>query len=545
MKNFFDRLNEKVKTDPASAAVIYYSDHASGPIECSYRRLISDVARTSEVLDEVCGSRSLVLIIAHEPIEQLKLWLAAIWSGRTPGILTPPTPKLEKQKYRYDLERTLEAYPEAQIIAGKGALTGFEIEDQRLFEWLGLDSQGCGTAELAPAIWSANQSLIFQQSSGTTGARKGMFVSYEKACRHTSIYSEFIQVSGHDKIVSWLPLYHDMGLVACLLTAIYNGIPLVLTSPFVWLKRPAWLFEAIQSHQATLTWMPNFAFKFLMDRVDPSLLAPDTLKSLRMAINCSEPVQATVMDEFSGTFCRAGLRQKVVSSSYAMAENTFAVCQVPPGVAPVIEYVDSEILKNERRAVQSIAGKPFISSGTVMPETELKVTNDGVPCPDGTVGEIHIKGSYRIESYKGVGEDQNAVFLDDGWFATGDIGYERGGNVFVIGRTKDVIVRAGRNYDPGEFEQVLASISHLQPGRWAVFGVFNEQEGTDDIVMLAEKTDEGGDDRLIRKEIVQRCNGSVGLAPQVVRFVPSGWLVKSSSGKISRASCRERYRTLM
>jgi len=350
-----------------------------------------------------------------------------------------------------------------------------------------------------------------------------------------------IALRDDDVIVSWLPLYHDMGLVGCLLQAVYTATPLVLTSPFVWLERPEWLFEAIHRHQGTLCWLPNFAFTLLADRVKAAARPPDMLASLRLVTSCSEPVTASALERFGDAFAAIGFRPEALSSSYALAENTFAATQSRPGRGVRIETVDRSLLESGMVAVPAADGVRQASSGETLANTRARVRRDGVIRGEGEVGDIELRSDCLLEGYFGIGADIPA-FTDDGWYRTGDYGYIRDGQCFVIGRRNDVIIRAGRNIHPADLEGELDGLPGLKPGRVAAFGVFNPHEETEDVVVVAEfAADRVNDLDAIARAVRARLAERFDLAPQRVEIVRPNWLVKSSSGKISRAGCREKY----
>jgi acyl-CoA synthetase (AMP-forming)/AMP-acid ligase II len=250
------------------------------------------------------------------------------------------------------------------------------------------------------------------------------------------------------------------------------------------------------------------------------------LTSLRAVIDCSEPVLPRSLEAFAAQFAALGLEPNALSSCYAMAENTFAVTQTPPGRAVAIDVVD---------------GRPYAGSGRVIEGTEVRIlAEDGRTCEDRETGEIAIYSTCLMRGYEGAGAE-SAGFDAGGWFHTGDLGYMVAGELFVIGRKKDIIIRAGRNLDPSIFEAAVSAVPGVKPGRVVALGVPNEREGTDDLVIVAERTGDGSDDDAIRSLILGACEAEAGTVPQKIALVDAGWLAKSSSGKISRAACRTKY----
>jgi acetyltransferase-like isoleucine patch superfamily enzyme/acyl carrier protein len=323
--------------------------------------------------------------------------------------------------------------------------------------------------------------------------------------------------------------------------AVYQGTPLVQTSPFVWLQKPDWLVAAIRDHRGTLCWLPNFAFNLLADRVSPAALQSDALGSLRAVVSCSEPVAAASLERFHEAFAPIGLRREALSSSYALAENTFAATQSPPGAGVKIEHINRAKLEVEHAAVADPAGIAVASSGRAISNTRIRLRQGERICADGEVGDIEISSDCQFDGYFGVGAGKPA-FTADGWYITGDYGYQRDGEFFVLGRRDDLIIRAGRNLHPADIERVLDGEPEIKAGRVAAFGLFNEGEGTEDVVVLAQFGGSRVSDLDAIARSAQDClSAALGVAAQRVEIVRPNWLVKSSSGKISRAGCRAKY----
>ncbi|MDP6705405.1 MAG: AMP-binding protein [Alphaproteobacteria bacterium] len=541
---FFACFDRMVREAPERTAIFHY-ESAGRVTTLSYGRMAATVARRAATLAQISEAGELVFIIETDVSEQILWWLAGQRAGLVPGILTPPTPKLPQEKYAADLAAILAAHRHAVVVHGGGVFERPPGEGRYYDAGLlrALEATAAGRRRLEQRGRAASEPFIFQQSSGTTGLRKGVLLSEAAVTAQLQAYGRAIAVTPDDVIVSWLPLYHDMGFVACLLGALYWGLPLVTTSPFVWLRRPDWLFRAVETHGGSLCWLPNFAFNLMVDRVAPAGFDADALKSLRLLVDCSEPVLPSSIEGFEQRFAAIGLGRGVVSSSYAMAENTFALTQTPPGAPVVVECVDAERLDRDGIAVPRARGRRLASSGRVIPGTEVRIMHDGVACDAATVGEIEVRGDCLMSGYFGLGAERSAID-GEGWFRTGDTGYLRDGDLFVIGREKDIIIRAGRNIDPTRLEAAAGAIPGVKPGRAVAFAVSNAAEGTEDIIMIVESEEAAEKTAVlrIRAALIEAWHLEIGMAPQAVRVVPVGWLVKSSSGKISRELCRARYR---
>ena len=531
-------LTERLAERPDAAAIVNYPTARSHDV-LSWRELGAQAAARATWLRERGSASARIFIIDHDPLAQVLWWLGSLMAGAVPGILTPPTAKLDMTRYRRELDLLLATYPEALVLYGNRVF-GEPQEGGRFFnvaDWT--PSNGILPTFLRDA--DPAEPAIFQQSSGTTGLRKGIVLSERAVVNQLRSYAQSLHVTSEDRILCWLPLYHDMGLIGCLALAINAGVTLVLTSPFVWLRAPEWWVQAAAEHRPTLSWLPNFAFNLMVDRVNGTRFSGDALSSLRAVIDCSEPVLPSSLRAFAQKFGPLGLAPNALSSCYAMAENTFAVTQTPPGRQVAVETVDSEVLERDAQAVNAAAGRSVAGSGSVIPGTELRIADTaGRTRGEREVGEIVIHSTCLMEGYEGAGVDGSG-FDADGWFWTGDLGYLSAGELFVIGRKKDIIIRAGRNLDPSLFESAVSAVRGVRPGRVVAIGVPNEREGTDDLVIIAERSDDGSTDDEIRTGILGACEAQAGTVPQKISIVDSGWLAKSSSGKVSRAACRTKY----
>ena len=378
-----------------------------------------------------------------------------------------------------------------------------------------------------------------QFSSGTTGAKKGVEISHRALLWHVDHYAEAIELNQQDKIASWLPLYHDMGLVACCWLPFLTGTPLVAMSPFDWVKRPSLLFKAIEEYECTLSWLPNFAYN-LLARSSPNGV---DLRSLRGLINCSEPILHSSHSNFQTRFSSCGFEPKSFCASYAMAENTFAVTSGGFREPLLVETVDRLKLSGEGWAQLIDPREPnalsVVSSGTPLSDTQISIVKEsGDPCDEGEVGIIEIKSPSLFKGYLGKG----SALSSRGTFSTGDLGYLRGDHLFVLGRADDLIIVAGNNILPQDIETIINQVDGTIPGRNVAIGVDSEEAGTQQLVVLVEThLQDTAEREELKSELVSRIVSGSGVRPSDVYLVPHMWLRKSTSGKISRRINKERY----
>jgi acyl-CoA synthetase (AMP-forming)/AMP-acid ligase II len=348
-----------------------------------------------------------------------------------------------------------------------------------------------------------------------------------------------------DGIVSWLPLYHDMGLIACLYFPLCTGIPSLHFSASDWLLSPERLFYYIQEYRASLCWLPNFAFSYLAQCKD-MMESSYSLAHVRAWINCSEPVRHGSISDFAKKFGDWGVVPEALQSCYAMAENVFAVTKSTSGKFPSTiarSRVAATSLSYGAEAFELI-DDVYVSSGRCLEGMRVRVIGaDGLRCADLAAGEIQLQTSCLFEGYWEYGGFRRDAFTEDGWYRTGDFGFLGDGELFVIGRTNDIIIVAGQNIFPEDVEVIAAQVAGVYPGRIVAFGVDNDELGTQSIAVVAEMKDEfdAASAECMEREIRSLVVAALGVAPRDVSVVPRRWIIKSTAGKISRRDTRERF----
>ena len=389
---------------------------------------------------------------------------------------------------------------------------------------------------------------VLQHSSGTTGLKKGVMLSNAAIMQQVEFYSKALEINESDIIVSWLPVYHDMGFVACFLTPLILGLTVVMLDPFHWVSRPRILLDAIARFKGSFCWLPNFAFDHLVRTCPMGSDAP-RLDSVRAFVNCSEPCQAETFARFAAHFVEAGLRHDALRVCYAMAEATFAVTQTPVGESAHVLTVDGSFLYSDGLVapVSDGAGDSalrLLSAGRPLIGVDLEVRDsEGKPLPPGKVGEIHLRSLSLFTGYYRM-PVETAERLVDGWYATHDRGFMWDDELYVLGRVDDLIIVAGRNFHAVEVEAVVNEVRGVKPGRAVAFGVANALRGTADLVIVAERnefSDAANGNLEIRRSIREAVFQTFNIYPAEVAVVTPGWLQKTTSGKIERRSNVERW----
>ncbi len=389
---------------------------------------------------------------------------------------------------------------------------------------------------------SSDDTAFLQHSSGTTGLKKGVMLSHRAVCDHVDAIAAALALTERDKLVSWLPLYHDMGLIGCLILPAVLGLTVVTLDPFAWVRRPASLLDAITAHRPSIIWQPNFAFHLLM-RAAGSAEKYD-LSSLRAILDCSEPCKAATLEAFRSHFAAAKLPANACQVSYGMAENVFLATITPLGRDPRSLDIDMGIFMNESRAVPSAdeaTSLSVISCGVALPGVALRIlAADGAVLDDGLIGEVAVHSSTLFNGYYRI--ETPAEKWHQGWYRTGDLGFLDQGELFVTGRKDDLMIIHGKNVYAHDVEFTINNHCAVKPGRVVAVAPFNPQSGSQALVALVEaETSDPAERAALSQSIKNAVNAEFSLALYEVMIVDLGWLVKTTSGKISRKENLRRY----
>ncbi len=388
---------------------------------------------------------------------------------------------------------------------------------------------------------------LIQYTSGSTGDPKGALLSHWNLLSNIRAIGEALDLKPTDVGVSWLPLYHDMGLIGCWLTPLVFGFPITIMSPLTFLSRPELWLWAIHSRRATLSAAPNFGYELCVRKIREEALEGLDLSSWRGALNGAEPVSADTVDRFSRRFAAYGFRPQIMTPVYGLAESSLALSIPPIGRGPRIERISRDPFENERRATPASDNDKtalrFISAGPPLPGCELRVVDEqGKELPERVEGALHFRGPSTMKGYFRNREATESISKPGGWLDSGDRAFVVEGEYFITGRAKDIIIRAGRNLYPPAIEEVVADVEGVRRGCVVAFGVSDPRLGTEKVVVVAEARVEGDDaKKQLALTIQQRLTESLGIGADDVLVVPPRTVPKTSSGKLRRSSCRSQY----
>ncbi len=508
-------------------------------------------AESAAFAREDVGPGDRVVLIMPQGIPAMTTLVGAMMLGAVPAFLAYPNFKVEPSKYRSGLAGVTanlsakavvidESFPDEMLecvsLASEAKLlrAGHKRDDLQQ-----LNNAGEAYAQIRP------DSLAFiQHSAGTTGLQKGVALTHAAVLRQVDHLSEALKIDcSSDRVYNWLPLYHDMGLIAAFMLPLVCHVPIVMQSPLDWVMQPESMLQVVSEYKCTLAWMPNFAFQFVPRRTPQSRWEDYDLSSLRLLINCSEPIRASSMSEFRKAF---KIGEGVLQSSYAMAEDVFAVTESNIERGPVTIWTDGQQFRSVHRIIEVPPENPgavsFTSSGRLLPNQRVKILSDsGETLGDACVGEIAIQSDCLFDGYYNR-PDLTTQVLVDGWYHSGDLGFVLNDQLYVVGRKKDLLIIGGENIYPQDIEEIVSAHPAIHDGRVIAMGVYNPSLGTEDVIIAAEVEREEllSDAVMFEQEIRSRVVAGLGIAVRTILLKPPKWIVKSTAGKAARSATREK-----
>jgi 1-acyl-sn-glycerol-3-phosphate acyltransferase len=393
-----------------------------------------------------------------------------------------------------------------------------------------------------PCLKSGDMAFL-QYTSGSTGQPKGVILTHANLLANIRVIGDALHIDDTDVVVSWLPLYHDMGLIGSLMGSLYYACPLVLMSPLDFITRPQRWLWAIHRYRGTLSASPNFGYELCLRRLKEESMEGLDLSSWRVALNGAEQVSAATIERFSDRFGPHGFRPETMMPVYGLAENALGVTFPPLGRRPLIDSIQRDELMHHGRAVpagEGVTPLRVVACGQPLAQHEVRITDEGGrELPDRQVGRLQFRGASACSGYFRNAEATRELFNGD-WLDSGDLAYADEGDIYVTGRAKDLVIRAGRNIAPSELEEAISGVAGIRKGRVAVFGSADPNTGTERLIVLAETREPGQADGL-RRTINALAVDLVGTPPDDIRLVAPGTVLKTSSGKIRRQANREIY----
>ena len=524
---------------------------AAEPVTVTHRGLLEGaqaIAAGLELRGLTVGA--VVALMLPTSIEYLHAFFGVLLAGGTPVPLYPPS-------HRSQLQEHVERHTRILANAGAEILLTFPAARpvaRRLQSKVRGLRQVLGVAEIAEPAYAAalppatppDSIALLQYTSGSTGEPKGVVLTHTHLLANIRVMGRAIEAGNNDVFVSWLPLYHDMGLIGAWLASLYFGCRLILMPPTAFLARPVRWLRAIHEHHGTLSAAPNFGYELAARRVTDDELRGLDLSSLRVMFNGAEPVSSETLERFQQRFAPCGLRPQAMTPVYGLAEAGVGLTFPTVGRTPVVDHIDRTLLARgaEARAVPETAtdAASFVSCGRPLPGYRLRVVDErGLEVAERNEGNLQFTGPSATSGYYR-NPAATASLLCGEWRNTGDRGYLAGGELYVTGRTKDIVIRRGRHIYPEEIERAVGEIEGVRRGCVAVLGTQERESGTERLIILAEthETDPVRRRELTRR-ITERVTGAVGEpADEIVLLEPRS-VLKTSSGKLRRAATRQAF----
>jgi 1-acyl-sn-glycerol-3-phosphate acyltransferase len=386
---------------------------------------------------------------------------------------------------------------------------------------------------------------FLQYTSGSTGDPKGVVLTHANLLANIRSIVAGIELQPEDVAVSWLPLYHDMGLIGAWFVPLFSGNPVVVMSPLAFLSRPERWLQAIHRHRGTMSPAPNFAFELCVRKIADKDLQGLDLSSWRAALNGAEPVRADTIERFAARFAPYGFRREALVPVYGLAEASLGVSAPKIGSGCKVDRIERKAFEAEGRAIPAAPGDraalEFVSAGRPLPDVEVRiVASDGSEAGERTEGRLWFRGPSATSGYYRNPEATRELMREGGWLDSGDRAYWADGEIYITGRAKDVIIKAGRNLYPHEIEEVAGRVAGVRAGCVVAFGAPDERSGTERLVVVGEVR-HGAEAKRIVAEITRAVDQAMGMPPDVVEMLPPQSIPKTSSGKLRRSETRRLY----
>lgn len=547
-RTLIDVLRWHAETDPTRVHVVLRLDD-EGERHITYGELWTGAGVVAAGLRArgIARGESVALMLRTEP-GFFAAFFGVLLAGGVPVPIYPPSRpgRLEEYAARQvkildnAQARLLVTFAEVERIAGL-----LRARVRSLAGVTTLERLAGAPAAPPPAVGAEDPALI-QYTSGSTGDPKGVLLSHANLLANIRALGRALGVRPDDVCVSWLPLYHDMGLIGMWLGSLYHGLPVVILPPLAFLARPARWLRAISAHRATISAAPNFAFDLCVKRLADADLEGVDLGSWRLALNGSEAVSPETIERFTRRFAPRGFRAEAMCPVYGLAESSVGLTMSPPGRGPLVDRVRRTTFERARRAETAAPGEPsplaFVSCGAPLPGHDLRIVDaSGVSVPERVEGRVEFRGPSVTSGYFRNPEATAAV-VRDGWMDSGDLGYHAAGELYVTGRRKDVIIKAGRNLYPQEVEELVGDVPGVRKGCVAAFGVGDPAIGTERLIVVAETRAPAPEERARLEAVVrERVVEALGLPPDTVLMAAPGSVLKTSSGKIRRSATRDAW----
>lgn len=546
-----DAMRRRYETTPKRTHIRFYQDDESGE-EISFElcwKKSSSLALGLSLAGIQEGER--VAIMLPTCAEYFYSFIGTLMLGAVPVPVYPP---VQKSQLKEHVERHIKIFNNCEaklLIAPQGieALSAhFKRKSKTLKTVRTPESLMAEPAkDLIPARRSGEDLALIQYTSGSTGDPKGVALTNQQILENIRSMGEALKITPNEVIASWLPLYHDMGLIGSWMGAFYFGAPLILMTPQEFIARPSRWLWAIHRYGVTLSASPNFGYELCVKRAKIHDLEGLDLSTWRAALNGAEPVSAATLRSFAKTFSPYGFDEKALMPVYGLAENAVGLCFPPLNSIANIKKFDRDLLLKEEKAMVLKTSTDLLpvelpSCGKPLPGNRIRIVGEaGETLDEDIVGEIEFKGSSTTTGYFHNPQKTRELFHGR-WARTGDLGFIHSGELYISGRKKDLIIKAGRNIHPQELEEAIGNLAGVRKGCVAVFAVTNVLGEEPKLIVAAETREK---DPVLKKRMMKVITklGRDILEVNVDETIllPPHSVLKTSSGKIRRAATKEAY----
>jgi len=548
-KTLLEVLDWHVEQHPERPHIQLYQDEG-GDESLNYRQLKTGAAKIAAGMQQAgLQPAEPVAIMLPSGADYFYSFFGVLMAGGIPVPVYPPArpSQLEDHMLRH-----------ARILANCLAVTLITVPEARKVARL-LKAQVPGlkhivtVAELmtssaiaAPPALSGNDIAFLQYTSGSTGNPKGVVLTHANLLANIRAMGQTVRVTSEDVFVSWLPLYHDMGLIGAWLGSLYYAMLLVVMPPLSFLARPERWLWTIHRYRGTLSASPNFGYEYCLKRLKDEDLQGLDLSCWRAAFNGAEAISPDTLQQFEARFVNYGFHAEAMMPVYGLAESSVGLAFPPLNRGPVIDQIERSTFMRSGQANpepgSGLHALRFVSSGLPLPGHQIRIVDTaGQELPERQEGRLEFRGPSSTSGYYRDADNTRKLFHQD-WLDSGDLAYIANGEIYITGRIKDIIIRAGRNIYPHELEEAIGNIPGIRTGRVAVFGSMDTRTATERLIVLAETRSKDAVEReQLRTGINTLATDLVGAPSDEVVLAPPGTVLKTSSGKIRRAASRELF----
>ena len=552
-KTLTDVLHWQAQTCPERTQIFLRQDDGSEhPI--TYAGLWNRAVVVAMALrDRGIGRRDTVTIMLRTEVDFFPAFFGTLLAGAIPVPIYPP---LRANRITEYAERQVAilanagtclmiTFAEVERLAGMLRRRVPTLTSVTTLDDLAPPAENSGPPLLKPPVLlTAEDPALIQYTSGSTGQPKGVLLTHGNLLANIRAIGKGLDIRPDDVAVSWLPLYHDMGLIGAWLGTMYFGVPVTILPPLAFLSRPARWLWSIHAHRATLSVAPNFAFDLCVNKITDKEIEGLDLSSLRVMLNGSEAVLPSTLARFAERFVKFGFHTDAMRPVYGLAECSVGLTVTAIGHPPRVDLV-SGVFRETGKAMPDSGTNTvaFVSCGAVLPGHDIRIVDrTGASVTERTEGRVQFRGPSMMAGYYRDREATQSVMTDDGWLDSGDLGYLADAELFLTGRRKDVVIKGGRNIYPHEVEAIVATVDGIRKGCVAVFGVPDAALGTERFVIVAETHETT---HLLRNQlqqtILERVTETLAIPPDAVVLTRPGSVLKTSSGKVRRGATRDAY----